>query len=247
MARKPSDKSGKGGRGKSAPQRGKRSEAQAQSQAQSGEAALTPAEKQRHYEVVFLVHPDQSDQVPGMIDRYRQLMADSGGSVHRVEDWGRRQLAYPIDKVHKAHYVLMNIACDSAALEELSTLFRFNDAVLRNLIVKMKQPVTGESFILKFDRESKERRARMEQKRRQEEAAAAAQAAAKAEAEAAAAEAAEAEAEDEAESEAGDEAEAAADADVSPAEAAAEAAAESADAEETAATPDTPDPTDDRT
>ena len=127
----------------------------------------------RHYEVVFLVHPDQSDQVPGMIDRYTQLMKDGGGSVHRVENWGRRQLAYPINKVHKAHYVLMNIACDAATLEELITLFRFNDAVLRNLVVKMKKAVTGESFILKFERESKERRARAEQRRRQEAEAAA--------------------------------------------------------------------------
>ncbi len=123
----------------------------------------------RHYEVVFLVHPDQSDQVPGMIERYTQLMKDSGGDVHRVEDWGRRQLAYPIKKIHKAHYVLMNIVCDATTLNELTTSFRFNDAVLRNLVIQVKRPVTGESFILKFDREINERKARAEQRRRQEE------------------------------------------------------------------------------
>lgn len=139
----------------------------------------------RHYEVVFLVHPDQSEQVPGMIERYTQLMADSGGNVHRIEDWGRRQLAYPINKIHKAHYVMMNIECGGEALEELSTLFRYNDAVLRNLVIKRKEAVTEESLILKQERESKERKARIEHKRKEEEAAAAAAAAA---AEAAAAE-----------------------------------------------------------
>ena len=127
----------------------------------------------RHYEVVFLVHPDQSEQVPGMIERYTQLMADSGGNVHRIEDWGRRQLAYPINKIHKAHYVMMNIECSGGALEELSTLFRYNDAVLRNLVIKRKEAVTEESLILKQERESKERKARVEQKRKDEEAAAA--------------------------------------------------------------------------
>jgi small subunit ribosomal protein S6 len=141
----------------------------------------------RHYEVVFLVHPDQSEQVPGMIERYTQLMSDSGGKIHRMEDWGRRQLAYPINKIHKAHYVLMNIECDGKALEELSTLFRFNDAVLRNLVIKTKEPVTEESLILKGEREGKERRQRAEQKRKLEDEAAAARAklaAAKQEAEA---------------------------------------------------------------
>ena len=128
----------------------------------------------RHYEVVFLVHPDQSEQVPGMIERYTQLMADSGGNVHRIEDWGRRQLAYPINKIHKAHYVMMNIECGGEALEELSTLFRYNDAVLRNLVIKRKEAVTEESLILKQERESKERKARIEHKRKEEEAAAAA-------------------------------------------------------------------------
>ena len=132
----------------------------------------------RHYEVVFLVHPDQSEQVSGMIERYTQLMADSGGQIHRLEDWGRRQLAYPINKIHKAHYVLMNIECNGEALEELTTLFRFNDAVIRNLVIKTKAAVTEETFILKGEREGKERRARAEQKRKQEEAAAAAAAAA---------------------------------------------------------------------
>jgi small subunit ribosomal protein S6 len=143
----------------------------------------------RHYEVVFLVHPDQSEQVPGMIERYTQLMSESGGRVHRTEDWGRRQLAYPINKIHKAHYVLMNIECGGDTLEELSTLFRYNDAVLRNLVIKRKDAVTEESLILKQERESKERKARAEQKRKEEEAAAAA--AEKAEAAKAAATAAE--------------------------------------------------------
>lgn len=132
----------------------------------------------RHYEVVFLVHPDQSEQVPGMIERYTHLMADSGGNVHRIEDWGRRQLAYPINKIHKAHYVMMNIECGGEALEELSTLFRYNDAVLRNLVIKRKEAMTEESLILKQERESKERKARIEHKRKEEEAAAAAEAAA---------------------------------------------------------------------
>ena len=127
----------------------------------------------RHYEVVCLVHPDQSEQVPGMIERYTQLMADSGGNVHRLEDWGRRQLAYPINKIHKAHYVMMNIECGGEALEELSTLFRYNDAVLRNLVIKRKEAVTEDSLILKQERESKERKARIEHKRKEEEAAAA--------------------------------------------------------------------------
>lgn len=149
----------------------------------------------RHYEVVFLVHPDQSEQVPGMIERYTQLMADNGGSVHRMEDWGRRQLAYPINKIHKAHYVMMNIECGGETLEELTMLFRYNDAVLRNLVIKRKEAVTEESLILKQERESKERKARSEMKRKEEEAAAAAaaaKAAAAAEAEAAAAPAEEA-------------------------------------------------------
>ena len=123
----------------------------------------------RHYEVVFLVHPDQSEQVSSMTERYTQLVTESGGKVHRLEDWGRRQLAYPINKIHKAHYVLMNIECSGDVLEELTTLFRFNDAVLRNLIIKCKDAISEESFILKSERESEERRARSEQKRQLEE------------------------------------------------------------------------------
>ncbi|MCA1799327.1 MAG: 30S ribosomal protein S6 [Xanthomonadaceae bacterium] len=88
----------------------------------------------RHYEIVFLVHPDQSDQVPAMVERYRSMIETTGGTIHRLEDWGRRQLAYPIQKVHKAHYVLMNIECSQEALNELQSAFRFNDAVLRNLV-----------------------------------------------------------------------------------------------------------------
>jgi small subunit ribosomal protein S6 len=130
----------------------------------------------RHYEVVFLVHPDQSEQVPGMIEKYSQLVTESGGKVHRLEDWGRRQLAYPINKIHKAHYVLLNIECGQEVLDELGTLFRYNDAVLRNLIMKMREAVTGESLILKQERESKERKARAEQRRKLEEQAAAEQA-----------------------------------------------------------------------
>ena len=145
----------------------------------------------RHYEVVFLVHPDQSEQVPGMIERYTQLMADNGGKVHRTEDWGRRQLAYPINKIHKAHYVLMNIECRGETFEELSSLFRFNDAVLRNLMIKCKDTITEESLILKGERETKERKARSEAKRKVEEEAAA-EAATKAAAEAATKAAAEA-------------------------------------------------------
>ena len=90
----------------------------------------------RHYEIVFLVHPDQSEQVPAMIERYRSTVESRGGAIHRLEDWGRRQLAYPINKVHKAHYVLLNIECDHEALAELENTFRFNDAVIRNLIIK---------------------------------------------------------------------------------------------------------------
>ena len=105
----------------------------------------------RHYEVVFLVHPDQSEQVPAMIDRYRQMIEGSGGAIHRLEDWGRRQLAYPINKIHKAHYVLMNIECGREALDELESAFRFNDAVLRNLIISRKGPVTEPSPLAKTE------------------------------------------------------------------------------------------------
>ena len=114
----------------------------------------------RHYEIVFMVHPDQSDQVGGMLDRYSKLVADSGGKIHRLEDWGRRQLAYPINKIHKAHYVLMNIECGQEALEEISTLFRYNDAVLRNLVIKRSEAITDMSEIMKMENESRERKAR---------------------------------------------------------------------------------------
>lgn len=116
----------------------------------------------RHYEVVFLVHPDQSEQVPGMIERYSKLVTDGGGKIHRVEDWGRRQLAYPINKVHKAHYALLNVECTKEVLEEINVAFRFNDAVLRNLIMGKKGPVTEDSPIMKLEKESRERKERDE-------------------------------------------------------------------------------------
>ena len=96
----------------------------------------------RHYEIVFLVHPDQSEQVPHMVERYRATIETSGGTVHRLEDWGRRQLAYPINKIHKAHYVLMNVECGNEALAEIESAFRFNDAVLRNMILRRKEAIT---------------------------------------------------------------------------------------------------------
>jgi|TARA_B110000196_G_C21137386_1_gene661852 small subunit ribosomal protein S6 len=109
----------------------------------------------RHYEIVFLVHPDQSEQVPGMIERYSNTITQGGGSIHRVEDWGRRQLAFPISKIHKAHYVLLNIECSKEVLEEINTAFRFNDAVLRNLVMSRKRPDTEESPIMKLENESR--------------------------------------------------------------------------------------------
>ncbi|MDA0670245.1 MAG: 30S ribosomal protein S6 [Proteobacteria bacterium] len=106
----------------------------------------------RHYEVVFIVHPDQSEQVPAMIERYQTLLKTNSGFVHRLEDWGRRQLAYPIQKIHKAHYVLMNIECDQKTLEELETSFRFNDAVLRHLTFATKGPVSSPSPMMKEEK-----------------------------------------------------------------------------------------------
>ena len=106
----------------------------------------------RHYEVVFIVHPDQSEQVPAMIDRYKTLVSSRNGIIHRLEDWGRRQMAYPIQKVHKAHYVLMNIECDAETLAELENAFKFNDAVLRHLTVKMKQAATEPSPMMKEEK-----------------------------------------------------------------------------------------------
>ena len=107
----------------------------------------------RHYEIVFLVHPDQSEQVPAMIDRYKGMIAAGNGHVHRLEDWGRRQLAYPIAKVHKAHYVLMNIECDQKTLDELTGAFRFSDAVLRHLVTTLDAAATEPSFMAKAEEE----------------------------------------------------------------------------------------------
>jgi len=114
----------------------------------------------RHYEIVFLVHPDQSEQVPGMIERYSNLITEGGGNIHRVEDWGRRQLAYPIHKIHKAHYVLLNVECTKDVLDAINTAFRFNDAVIRNLVMSRKGPDTGDSPIMKLERESRDRKER---------------------------------------------------------------------------------------
>ena len=114
----------------------------------------------RHYEIVFLVHPDQSEQVPAMVERYTSAVKSSGGQVHRLEDWGRRQLAYSINKIHKAHYVLMNIEASEAVLEELTTNFRYNDAILRSLVIREDGAITEESFILKAEKEGRERKAR---------------------------------------------------------------------------------------
>jgi small subunit ribosomal protein S6 len=114
----------------------------------------------RHYEVVFLVHPDQSEQVPAMIERYRATIESGSGTIHRLEDWGRRQLAYPIQKMHKAHYVLMNIECGTDTLEELASAFRFNDAVLRHMFITRKEADTEPSPLMKRPEERRERSAR---------------------------------------------------------------------------------------
>lgn len=105
----------------------------------------------RHYEIVFLVHPDQSEQVSAMIERYTKLIEDDGGKLHRLEDWGRRQLAYPIDKIHKAHYIMLNVECSAKALEELTENFRYNDAVIRNLVIRRDEAVTEPSDMLKAE------------------------------------------------------------------------------------------------
>ena len=107
----------------------------------------------RHYEIVFLVHPDQSDQVPAMVKKYSGIISSGGGKIHREEDWGRRQLAYPINKIHKAHYILMNIECGKDVIGELSSNFKFNDAVIRNMILKRKSAVSEKSSILLDDEE----------------------------------------------------------------------------------------------
>jgi small subunit ribosomal protein S6 len=114
----------------------------------------------RHYEIVFLVHPDQSEQVPAMIERYRGMISAGGGTVHRLEDWGRRQLAYPITKVHKAHYVLLNVECDQKTLGELTGAFRFSDAVLRHLVIGAEAAVTEPSPMSRPEEENEQRRDR---------------------------------------------------------------------------------------
>ena len=111
----------------------------------------------RHYEIVFLVHPDQSEQVSAMVDRYKSMIESGGGKIHRQEDWGRRILAYPINKIHKAHYVLMNIECDADTLKQLTEGFRYNDAVIRNLVVKMNHAVTEASPLIKSNDDDDEK------------------------------------------------------------------------------------------
>lgn len=123
----------------------------------------------RHYEVVFLVHPDQSEQVPGMLERYKGLIENAGGTVHRIEDWGRRMLAYPINNLVKAHYAMFNIESDQAALNELVDSFRFNDAILRHLIIKRDDAVTEQSLIMKNKDEKGDKPERGERRRRDEE------------------------------------------------------------------------------
>ena len=128
----------------------------------------------RHYEIVFLVHPDQSEQVPAMVERYQSMVTESGGAVHRTEDWGRRQLAHPINKIHKAHYALLNVECDSPVIDEIKTAFKFNDAVLRNLVLVRDDAVTEASHmaVAVAEEKAKEKEA---QQRREAKAAAEAQ------------------------------------------------------------------------
>ena len=121
----------------------------------------------RHYEIVFLVHPDQSDQVPGMVERYQGVIERGNGIVHRTEDWGRRQLAYPIAKIHKAHYILMNVEVGQEVIEELESAFRFNDAVIRNLIIRRDAPETGNSKL--YEEELREQEKDRERDRRRQE------------------------------------------------------------------------------
>ncbi len=116
----------------------------------------------RHYEIVFLVHPDQSEQVGGMVERYTKVIEEDGGKVHRLEDWGRRQLAYAINNVHKAHYVMLNVECSGKALAELEDNFRYNDAVIRNLVIRRDEAVTDQSEMLKAEENRNERRERRE-------------------------------------------------------------------------------------
>ena len=113
----------------------------------------------RHYEIVFLVHPDQSEQVPAMVERYTGIVKDAGGTIHRLEDWGRRQLAYPINKIHKAHYIMLNIESTDAARVELEEAFRYNDAVIRSLIIRRDEAITEESILAKGAEEKRARKA----------------------------------------------------------------------------------------
>jgi len=122
----------------------------------------------RHYEIIFIVHPDQSEQVPSMVERYTSIVTANGGAIHRLEDWGRRHLAYPIQKIHKAHYVLMNVECGQEELDELTSTFRYNDAILRNLVVSRDSAITEETDIMKAEaseKAEKEGRARREAER----------------------------------------------------------------------------------
>ncbi|KTD48197.1 30S ribosomal protein S6 [Legionella quinlivanii] len=109
----------------------------------------------RHYEIVFLVHPDQSEQVPAMVERYEGIVTNNNGIIHRKEDWGRRQLAYPIAEVHKAHYILMNIECNQAALNELLNAFKFNDAIIRHMVIKRDEAITTESVQMKKEKDTR--------------------------------------------------------------------------------------------
>lgn len=117
----------------------------------------------RHYEIVLLVHPDQSDQVVGMVERYLTHIKEAEGQIHRLEDWGRRQLAYPINKIHKAHYILMNVECGQTTLDELEELFRYNDAILRSLIIRRENAITEESLLAKSAEEKRARKAQREE------------------------------------------------------------------------------------
>ena len=132
----------------------------------------------RHYEIVFLVHPDQSEQVPAMTERYRTLITESGGSIHRLEDWGRRQLAYPINKIHKAHYVMMNVECGADTLAELESIFRFNDAIIRTMTIRRDAAITEASPLSKENEKPANKRPERSDRPRQEESKPAEQAAA---------------------------------------------------------------------
>jgi small subunit ribosomal protein S6 len=122
----------------------------------------------RHYEIVFLVHPDQSEQVPGMLERYRSTIEGNDGIIHRLEDWGRRQLAYPIQKIHKAHYILMNIECNQETLDDLENGFRFNDAVIRNLVIRRNKVISDASPLAKKEGDDERRPERTERSERSE-------------------------------------------------------------------------------